>query len=112
MAAAEWVKLQPNKSVAQNINQLCFREEGLLRNEFPRLFQSLFALSETNMRIIRAIADHRYGLSRQQIVKKTRIPSGSNLNSRLYELQASGFINAYTPYGYSKKEMYYRVIDE
>jgi AAA+ ATPase superfamily predicted ATPase len=105
-------QLRPGKSVAQNINQLCFSQDGLLRTEFPRLFQSLFSLSETNMRIIRVISDHRYGLSRQQIIKKTRIPSGSNLNNRLYELEASGFINAYTPYGYSKKEMYYRVIDE
>lgn len=105
-------QLQPNKSVAQNINQLCFSQDGLLRTEFPRLFQSLFSLSEINMRIIRIIANHRYGLSRQQIIKKTKIPSGSNLNSRLYELQASGFINAFSPYGYGKKESYYRVIDE
>jgi uncharacterized protein len=83
-----------------------------LLTEFPRLFQSLFALSEINMRIIRVIAAHRYGISRQQIIKKTKIPSGSNLNSRLYELDAAGFIHGYTPFGYGKKETYYRVIDE
>ncbi len=105
-------QLQPGKSVAQNINQLCFSPDGLLLTEFPRLFQSLFALSEINMRIIRVIAAHRYGISRQQIIKKTKIPSGSNLNNRLYELQAAGFIHGYTPFGYGKKETYYRVIDE
>ncbi len=105
-------QLQSSKSVPQNINQLCFHENGLLLTEFPRLFQSLFTLAEINMRLIKVIADQRYGLSRQQIIKKTKIPSGSNLNSRLYELEAAGFIHSYTPYGYNKKEIYYRVIDE
>jgi predicted AAA+ superfamily ATPase len=105
-------QLEPNNSVAQNVNRLCFHADGLLSTEFPRLFRSLFALSEVNMRLIRAIAAHRYGLSRQQIINKTKIPSGSNLNSRIHELEAAGFIHGYTPYGYGKKETYYRVIDE
>lgn len=105
-------QLQTSQSVAQNINQLCFSQDGLLRTEFPRLFKSLFALSETNMRIIKIIAQFRYGINRQQIIQKSKIPSGSNLNSRLYELEAAGFIQAYTPYGYHKKETYYRIIDE
>lgn len=105
-------QLQANKSVAENIDRLCFSADGLLRDEFPRLFNSLFALSETSKRIIKVIAQHRYGISRQQIIQKTKIPSGSNLNNRLYELEAAGFIHGYTPYGYSRKEMYYRVIDE
>jgi len=105
-------QLKPNKSVAENINELCFSQDGLLRTEFPRLFHSLFSLSETNMRIVKIIAAHRYGISRQQIIHKTKMTSGSNLNNRLYELTAAGFIQGYTPYGYSKKEMYYRVLDE
>lgn len=105
-------QLQKEKSVTQNINQLCFNPDGLLFTEFPRLFQSLFALAETNLRIIKAIAQHRYGISRQQLIVKTKIPSGSNLNNHLYELVSAGFINQYTPYGYRKKEAYYRVIDE
>lgn len=105
-------QLDPKKSVAQNIQQLCFTTNGLLRTEFPRLFRSLFALSETNLKIIRAIAQNRTGLSRQEIIKKTKIISGTNLNNRLNELTESGFIQRYTPYSYNKKEIYYRIIDE
>jgi AAA+ ATPase superfamily predicted ATPase len=105
-------QLQSQKSVAENIHQLCFTTDGLLRTEFPRLFRSLFALSEINLRIIKAIAQNRSGLSRQQIIHKTKIASGSNLNNRLNELMESGFINRYAPYKGNKKEMYYRLIDE
>ncbi len=105
-------QLQSGKSVAQNINQLCFNADGLLFTEFPRLFRSLFTLAETHLRIIKIIAQNRYGIARQQLIAKTKIPSGSNLNNHLYELIAAGFINQYTPYGYQKKETYYRVIDE
>ena len=105
-------QLHSKKSVAQNINQLCFHADGLLFTEFPRLFRSLFVRAETHLRIIKVIAQHRCGISRQELIVKTKIPSGSNLNNYLYELIAAGFINQYTPYGYQKKEIYYRVIDE
>ncbi|HOW41557.1 MAG TPA: ATP-binding protein, partial [Bacteroidales bacterium] len=37
-----WDQVEKGKSAVQNINDICFTETGLLRNEFNNLFRSLF----------------------------------------------------------------------
>ena len=101
-----------NASVAQNINRLCFQEGGLLRDEFDRLFDALFNYSDNHMRIIRAIAKRRYGMSRNACLAETKLTSGGFFNERLYELEASGFITRYVPLGKKAKDAHYRVTDE
>lgn len=105
-------QIQKNKSVAENINNLCFTEDGLLNREFPRLFHALFDQAETNLRLIRIIASQRYGVSRDFITKKLGMKSGGTLTNRLDELEAAGFIKHYIPYGYVGRESFYRIIDE
>ncbi len=104
--------LNKSLSVEQNIQQLCFLDDAPLKDEFPQIFKSLFEQSEHHMQLIKAIANKRYGLTREGIISATKIPSGGNLNKKLNELEAAGFIRAYTPFGKQKKEKYYRVIDE
>ncbi len=105
-------QIESGKSAAQIINRVCFQNDGLLYGEFDRLFQSLFEHSEDSLSIIRAIASQRYGISRDELIKKTKFSSGGTLNKRLNELESSGLIQSFIPYGHKKKERYYRVIDE
>jgi hypothetical protein len=37
-----WNEVTSGKSAFQNINDVCFTENGLLHDEFPNLFRSLF----------------------------------------------------------------------
>lgn len=99
-------------SVTQNINDMCFKEGGLLKDEFLRLFSSLFSQAETNEKIIRAIALHQGGISRDNLIKSIGTTSGGNLKNRLTELEAAGFIKSYKPYGKKRRDTFYRVIDE
>lgn len=100
-------------SAAQNINKICFQPEGLLWDEFDHLFASLFGRSDAHQEIIQAIAGHRQGLSREELLKKTkRSSSGGTFKKRLLELEKAGFAAAFTPYGYASKGTYYRVVDE
>lgn len=105
-------QFQQSKSVAQNINDLCFKKDGLLHNEFQNVFASLFDHSENHLVIIKAIASKPQGATREEIIHLTKIPSGGNLKNYLNELQVAGFINGYTPFQKMKKNTYYRVIDE
>lgn len=105
-------KLKKNKSAAQNINELCFSKDGILYSEFPRLFKSLFEAYEINLRIIRAIAKFRYGISFSQLLKKVGKKAGGRFTDRLNELEAAGFIEKILPYGRKKRDHYYRVSDE
>ncbi len=99
-------------SATQIINQVCFRKEGRLSQEFSILFSSLFNHSANHEKIIHLLAKHPQGLSRAELVKKTKIPSGTGLNRYFFELEEAGFIASFIPYQRQKKDIYYRIIDE
>lgn len=107
-----WSHVEKGLSATQNINRLCFRKTGVLHDEFHQLYASLFQHSANHEKIIRAIATVRYGISRDQLIAKTGIPSGTGLNVYLHELEEAGFIASFVPYQRTKKNVYYRVIDE
>lgn len=48
--------VSPEKSAAQNIEELCFRKGALLVTEFPNLFASLFKNAEKYETIITALS--------------------------------------------------------
>lgn len=104
--------IDKSKSIAQNINELCFRKDGLLYGEFPRLFKSLFESSDLNLHIVKEIAKHHYGVSFSKLVEKTGKKAGGRFKERLEELEATGFIQKFLPYGRKKRDHFYKVIDE
>jgi hypothetical protein len=105
-------QIEKGKSAVQEINRICFQSDGLLYEEFNRLFASLFEHAEDNLAIVTAIGSERQGVSREKLIKKTRFSSGGTLNKRLKELESSGLIQSYVPFGKKKKDMFYRLIDE
>ncbi len=105
-------QVEKGKSALQIVNKTCFQKEGLLYDEFDRLFKSLFTQSADCLLLIKTIAQHRYGISRDDLIKESKIPSGGTLKKRLQELESAGFIQSYIPYGHKIKDHYYRVIDE
>lgn len=104
--------IEKGKSSAQVINDLCFQQGNLLYEELPKLFNALFDTAEINKRIVKEIAKHRYGISREVLLTRLKIKSGGTFNQRIKELEASGFIQSFVPYGRKKKEHYFRIIDE
>lgn len=105
-------QLLKSKSAAQNINNMCFKKDGVLFSEFDRLFHSLFEQPEFYLKIVRAIASKRGGISREELLSALKLKSGGNMNRYLEALEAAGFVQSYIPYGNKKKAKYFRVIDE
>ncbi len=105
-------EVKGNKSVAQNIDELCFSPFGLLRDEFRLMFSALFENADKHIAIIRALATSRQGLPRQKIIALGKIPENGNTTKVLEELEQSSFITSYFPYGKVKKNMLYRLTDE
>lgn len=105
-------EIEGTKSAIQNIDAICFSEVGLLRNEFERLYPSLFENAEKHVMVIRALAKSNQGLTRNTIVKNTKLPENGNLSKVLDELIQSGFISIYQPFGKKKKDSLYRLTDE
>lgn len=105
-------EVQNGKTAVQNINQICFSKNGLLRTEFARLYPALFANAANHIAVIRALAAKQKGLTRNEIIKKTKLPNGNTTTRTLQELEYSGFISAYRPFNKKKKNQLYRLTDE
>lgn len=105
-------EIKPGRGVIQNIDHICFSKNGLLNDEFSRLYVSLFANAENHIAIIRTLAQSHQGLTRKKIVQGSKLPEGGRLSTILEELEQSGFISSYFPFGKKKKEKLYRLTDE
>jgi len=105
-------EIESGKSAIQNIDDICFSEDGLLKDEFSRLYPALFERSENHIAIVSALAKKWKGLTRKEIVNLGNLPEGGGVTKVLNELIHSGFISSYYPFGKKKKDMLYRLTDE
>ncbi|MCB0593245.1 MAG: AAA family ATPase [Lewinellaceae bacterium] len=105
-------EVKPGKSAVQNIDDICFSEDGLLADEFSSLYPALFEHSENHVAIIRALAKKWKGLTRAEIINSSNLPDGGGTTKVLNELIHSGFISSYFPFGKKRKDMLYRLTDE
>jgi len=104
-------QLQPGLSAVQNIQEVCFSRLGYLRQEFDRLFASLFDNYQNHIEIVRALATKRRGMTRQEIIAASSFSNGGMLSSILEELFLSGFIGIYSAYDKKTKQRLYRLTD-
>jgi AAA+ ATPase superfamily predicted ATPase len=105
-------EVKGNKSAVQNINDICFSESGLLRDEFSRLYVALFENADRHIAVIRALATSNQGLSKKALIEKSKLPNGGGAKTVLEELEQSGFIKVFYPFGKKKKGALYRLTDE
>ncbi len=98
-------------SLAQNIDQLFFTNNAKLKIEYDRLFASVFSNPEEMKRIVNFLGTKHMGYTRIEISDALHIPAGGNLSKMLGALIASDFIEIYVPFGYTKKQEYYRLTD-
>jgi len=102
--------LNNQMSLAQNIDELCFSKNGLLKHEFDELYSALFCNADKYISIVKALGLRREGLTRNEIIKKTKI-QGSTLTRMLSNLEKCDFVINYTQYGKSIKDAVYRLSD-
>ena len=105
-------KLSKGLSVSQNIDKLCFGKDGLLNDEFNQLFISLFENSERHIKIIKTLASSNKGLTRNELIVKSKLPSGGDFSLKLEELVESGFVTDYPFYQNKRQLTLYRLSDE
>ena len=84
--------IKPSESVAEAIDRLLFSPQGELREEYRRLFSSLFSNPEPYMTIVRALANHRYGLTRDELAEHLGKSDGGGLTKLLDNLEKCDFI--------------------
>jgi len=105
-------EIQIGLSAAQNIDQICFKKDGLLKDEFSKLYAALFSNSKKHVLLIKVLAKKWKGLSREELLSMSKLSDGGTFTKVLEELENSGFITSYYPFGKKKKEKLFRLTDE
>lgn len=98
-------------SLAQNIDQMFFEKDAKLRNEYDRLFASVFSNPEQMKRIVGFLGTRRMGYTRQEILSKVGLDDNGLSSKMLKALVASDFIQPYVPFGMSKHSEHYKLTD-
>jgi hypothetical protein len=99
-------------SAAQVIDDLIFSKGGELQNEYDHLFGSLFNHSEHHERVMKSLAGKRKGLNRSELLAAMKLRSGGTASNIIRELETSGFIESYIPFGKKSSDALYRLSDE
>ena len=102
--------LQKEFSLAQNIDELFFSKNGILKMEFDELYNTLFTNSDKYISIVKSLSDKNSGLTRKEISQKTKI-QGSTLTRMLSNLEKCDFIIGYQQTGKASKDVIYRLSD-
>jgi len=99
------------RSLAQNVDDLFFAKGAKLSMEYDRLFASVFTNPNMMKAIIKALKTRTMGYTRKEISALTGYTEGGTLSEALKALIVSDFIIKYVPFGYSKREEHYKLID-
>ncbi len=98
-------------SLSQNIEAIFFENGAPLRNEYDRLFASLFTNAEVMQKIVKAIYSKNRGLTRKEIEKETGIRDSGDLSKKLKALESGDFIIRYCSFGNGKREEFNKLVD-
>lgn len=98
-------------SLPQNIDAIFFADNAPLKDEFDRLFSSLFANPGVMISIITALGTKNRGLTRQELLQKTGIADSGEFSRFLRALISGTFIIRYCSFGNSRREEFYKLVD-
>ncbi|HMQ46773.1 MAG TPA: ATP-binding protein [Saprospiraceae bacterium] len=98
-------------SASQNIEAICFEDSGLLRSEFRFIFSSLFSQAEKHERLLRTVYELGARATRERLIQQSGLASSGDLSNKLAELEESGFLKSYIPFGKARNKKIYFVSD-
>lgn len=102
--------LSPSLSLAQNIDELFFSQDGALRLEFEELYSALFSHADQYLGVVKLLSEHKAGLSTLQIAKSLNY-QGGKISHIIKNLEQSDIIEAWNQYGTKRRGTIYRLID-
>lgn len=103
--------LRPDLSLSQNVDELFFSSDAVLRTEYPFLFKSLFNEANLYRRVVETIASTLAGMTRKQIIKILKTTDNGNISEVLDNLVKCDFIRRYQAFGKKGYEPLYQLTD-
>jgi len=106
-----WEQIKKGESVTQAIQNSCFGKQALLKSEFDTVFHSLYSKAERHIQIVKALAEKPNGLTRNILAQLKGLSNGGSLTRLLDELEESGFVQKFIPFGKKSRDSYYKLCD-
>ncbi|MBR4654757.1 MAG: ATP-binding protein [Kiritimatiellae bacterium] len=106
-----WSLLDRRFSFAQNLDRLYFSPSGELVPEFRRLFESVFRRPDLYLRLVTVLGKSSGGMTREELAHAANVSNAGKLTRWLNELEQSGFIKVFLPFGRRKKGALYQLVD-
>ena len=100
------------QSAAQVVQAMFFADGAPLVDEFERVFPALFENPRLHRDIVEALARKKKGLFRTDLLKVSGGVSSGSLTNALRDLEASGFVRRFVPFGLKTRSPFFRVVDE
>jgi uncharacterized protein len=94
------------------LERMCFKTGGRLKVEYDNLFKALFSNATHHEAIVSTLAMTQRGMSREELVKKSKVSDGGSFTRTIHELISSGFVKEERVYGKLKRDSLYRIVDE
>ena len=102
--------LDGKKTLAENVDAMFFERNCILRDEFDRLYATLFSDQEIYKKAVETLCRKPYGMTRDEIAADMKVPNNGKLSKVLDDLIASGFAQKRTRNG-RRKEVIYLLTD-
>jgi AAA+ ATPase superfamily predicted ATPase len=106
-----WEQIDKSLGLPENIDNLFFKRGATLRDEFEKIFNSLFKQSQHHISIVNFIGKKRMGMTRKEILRGAKMANGGSLTRLLEELEQCGFIRSYGGFSKKTKERLYQLVD-
>lgn len=103
--------VQPKQSLPQAVDAIFFADQAPLKQEFERLFGSLFNRADEYMKVVRLVGKTHVGISRKDLLEKLHKKDGGTFSTILKNLVMSDFLLPYTSYMEGKSQERYKLID-
>lgn len=103
--------LRPELTLWQNIDELFFSQDAVLRTEYGFLFNSLFNDAAMYRRIVETLATKLKGMTRQELVEQLKINDSGKLTEALDNLVKCDFLRRYQAFGKKGRNMLYQLSD-
>jgi len=104
--------VEPGLTAAENIQHIHFDKKAPLKDEFRKIFTSLFTEAEIYIQLIKLIAKEKHGISRAELESSSQLSrGGGRLTECLDQLIQTNFIESYVPWNKERGE-FYKIIDE
>jgi hypothetical protein len=104
-------QLEKQFSLPQNVDNLFFKRGGVLKDEFTKLYASLFQHSDRYVKIVETLGKKRKGLTRDEIISASGYTDGGTLSKMLEELEQCSLIRSYNAYEKKTKDTLFQLID-